>query len=77
MNLLSLKSKLSSIAHVLYGIITSFAPWYLAIIMGFMFALYELDEEMHIKDRAYKDIREYMLGLVIGAIIYIGLNSIV
>jgi len=77
MRLVGLRRKLSSLAHVVYGILTAFAPWYLAFIMGFMFALYELDEELHLKDKAYKDILEYMLGLVIGVITYIGLKGIV
>jgi len=77
MNLLSLKSKLSSLVHILYGVLTVFAPWYIALIMGFIFALYELDEEMHIKDKAYQDIREYGIGLAIGTITYISLKIVI
>ena len=72
-----LRSVLCNIAHVLYGILTAFAPWHLSFIMFLAFLVYELDEEFHIRDKAYEDILEYMIGLSIGAAIYLLSNHII
>lgn len=74
--LVGIKRKLSSLAHMLYGVLTVFAPMHIAVIMFVAFLAYELDEQLHIKDKAYKDIAEFIIGLVIGVIIFIGLKSI-
>lgn len=72
-----LRSVLCNIAHVLYGILTAFAPWHLAFIMFLSFLAYELDEELNIGDKAYGDLLEYMIGLSIGAAIHLLSNHII
>lgn len=68
--------RLTTISHIAYGVLTAFSEWYLAIIMSLMFILYELDEELHIRDKAYRDILEYMVGLSIGALAKLVLNML-
>ena len=69
--------KLSSIAHVIFGIITAIASKIniaFPIINTFLFILYELDEEWRISDYAYKDIREFAFGLGIGEVLLLALE---
>jgi len=62
---------LTDLAHVVYGILTVFAAVYLhavvAVIMFATFIIYQLDESWHLEDESYEDIREYGIGLGIGA----------
>jgi len=62
------KRVVSSLAHFLYGVLTALSDWYLSISMAILFIIYELDEEWHIKDNAYRDILEYIIGVAIGAL---------
>jgi hypothetical protein len=39
------------------------------VINSFVFIVYELDEDWKISDYAYKDIREFAIGLAIGEIL--------
>jgi len=66
-----LKNAISKISHVLYGVLTVFVPMHLAPILAVMFIVYELDEDWHISDQAYRDILDYMIGLSIASIIRI------
>jgi len=63
--------KATDLAHILYGILTVFAPIHIAPIMAALFVIYELDEEWHLNDEAYRDISEYMLGIAIGVILWL------
>ncbi len=59
-------------AHVIAGIITILSYqlcFILPLILYLGFRDYELNEEFHIKDMAFKDIQEYIIGLFIGTIV--------
>ncbi len=61
------------LAHYLWGLLTALAamllPQVIPAIMFIGFVIYELDEEWHIRDRAYHDIREYLVGLGVGVVV--------
>ncbi len=67
--------RLTTLAHIAYGILTASSEWYLAFIMSLMFIMYQLNEELHIKDKAYRDMFEYMVGLSLGAAVKLVLAS--
>jgi len=60
---------LTKIAHIIFGFLTVFAPIHISIIMFLTFIIYELDEDWKISDDAYKDIREYGIGLALGVLV--------
>jgi len=66
--------KYTDIGHILYGVLTVFAPIHIAPIMAVLFVIYELDEEWHIEDQSYRDIMFYMIGIAIGVIIWLILH---
>ncbi|XOB63836.1 hypothetical protein ACMC56_16720 (plasmid) [Campylobacterota bacterium DY0563] len=54
------------LAHFLAGIITAAASvqgWLLGLLLFSTFIIYELDEDLHLGDLAFVDIRDYALGL--------------
>ena len=55
------------VIHFLAGLITGLAALLgygiLAALLFLVFIIYELDQDWHIKDKAYKDIRAYAAGL--------------
>jgi len=58
--------------HYLWGILISIVALISPTLSALMFAgfiIYELDEEWHIKDKSYADIREMLVGMGIGVII--------
>lgn len=58
--------------HIPVGIFTCFAgyvAWWLAVIFGAGFLLYEVNEDIHLKDEAWKDIKGFLWGIVIGSLI--------
>jgi len=63
---------ITDLAHVLFGVLTVFAAVYVhpvvSTIMFLVFVIYELDEEWHLEDESYEDIREYGIGLGIGVV---------
>lgn len=64
--------KLTSLAHVFGGLLTALVSIHnpvLAVLMALTFIIYELDEDWHISDEAFKDIKEFIYGLFIGALI--------
>jgi len=69
----SVKRILYDLAHVVFGILTVLAAAYVhpvvSAIMFLTFIIYELDEEWHLEDESYEDIREYGIGLGIGTTI--------
>jgi len=64
---------LTDLAHIVFGILTVLAAVYVhpvvSAIMFLTFIIYELDEEWHLEDESYEDIREYGIGLGIGTLI--------
>jgi len=64
--------KLTSLAHYFFGFLTAFVmkiSFVFTVINSFVFIVYELDEDWKISDYAYKDIREFAIGLAIGEIL--------
>jgi len=61
---------LTKLGHVTFGIMTVLAASYvqpiISLIMFLTFVIYELDEEWHLEDQSYEDIKEYGIGLGIG-----------
>ena len=58
--------------HYLWGILISIVALVsptLSVLMFTGFIIYELDEEWHIKDKSYADIREMLVGMGIGVVI--------
>jgi len=66
--------KYTDIGHILYGVLIVFAPIHISILMAALFVIYELDEEWHLNDEAYRDIMFYMIGIAIGVIIWLILH---
>jgi hypothetical protein len=64
---------LKQIIHFLAGVLTAYTSFYniaLSILMFIVFVIYELDEDWHIRDQAYKDILVYALGLYMYAFVH-------
>ena len=57
---------LIQIGHVIFGFISTLAalinPIFL-VISAALFVIYELNEEWHLDDEAYEEIREYLYGV--------------
>lgn len=54
-----------SAAHFAGGFLAALAARVepvLAVVATALFVIYELDQDWHLHDKAYKDIREYMVG---------------
>jgi len=64
--------KLTSIAHYVAGFlipyIAIYIHWSISLIATILFILYELDEEFHLSDESYIDIKEFLIGLYIGCV---------
>lgn len=57
-----------NLAHYLAGIITavsSLVSWVLPLVGAIFFLTYEVDEDWHIRDKAYHDILEAMIGFFV------------
>lgn len=66
--------KITDIGHFLGGVLVAVLAYInplTAIIITAMFCLYELDESWHIQDESFVDIRNFLLGVILGAIVYI------
>lgn len=66
-----------TLVHIPLGLLTcllSFVSWWLAGIFAVSFLCYELVEETAISDKSYHDIRGYLIGLVIGGVVMLGVN---
>ncbi len=58
--------------HFIAGFLTALTTYYnnmLSILLFIIFIIYELDEDWHLSDQAFKDILEYAVGLYAAAII--------
>ena len=55
--------------------ILCYAHWALAAIFAASFLVYELNEDLHLSDKAYRDIRGFLIGVGIGGITMIILIS--
>ena len=57
----------TGVGHFVGGVLTALAACLLnpalAAVMFACFIIYELDEDWHIKDKAYRDIKVYAVGL--------------
>lgn len=54
--------------HYLAGFLTAAAAlvaWPLVVVGAGVFIIYELNEERYLRDEAYKDVREFMIGYFI------------
>jgi hypothetical protein len=68
----NIRKVLYSVTHFLGGVITGVVSRVnpiLAVLMFITFIIYELDEDWHLNDDAYKDILEYMVGLYGSALV--------
>jgi len=71
---LRLGVKLTSLAHLLGGLLAGLASMFnpaLSVLATVVFLIYELDEDWHISDEAFRDIKEYLIGLFISLIIVV------
>jgi len=71
------KLNLSDLAHIAFGAITAIVSKInivFSIINTFLFVLYELDEEFHLCDESYEDIKEFTIGLTIGEALLLALG---
>ncbi len=62
---------INTLTHIISGLITSLTTQInpaLATLLFIIFIIYELDEDWHIRDKAYRDLLEYGIGLYIGAL---------
>ena len=63
---------LYDLGHIIAGIVVSIVayldtrliPFLIAVLA--LFIIYQLDEHYHIDDEAWEDIREFLVGLMIG-----------
>jgi len=69
--------ELSDLSHVGAGIIVgliAFVKPVLAVLATILFIIYELDEDWHLHDKAYKDIFEFALGFYATLVAYLILS---
>ncbi len=63
------------VAHLGHGIANVFLAvyvhWTIALLFGFGFIIFELNQEWHLRDQAHQDIAGWLLGIVLGSIVYI------
>jgi hypothetical protein len=60
---------ITDLTHVVFGVITAIVSKiniFFSVLNTFLFVLYELDEEFHLHDESYKDIKEFVIGLTLG-----------
>jgi len=63
--------------HVPLGLLMcllGWIAWWLVIVFFVGFAIYELDEDFHLRDGAYTDLKGMLWGIAIGGIIMFGLK---
>lgn len=60
------------LAHFPLGILTcllGYTYWWLALVFSCGFVIYEVDEDWHIRDGAFTDIKGWLWGVVFGGFI--------
>ena len=63
--------------HIPLGLLTVLfgcVGWWLAVIFAAGFLVYEVDEDMHLSNGAFKDIKGFCWGLGVGGLIIFGLK---
>jgi hypothetical protein len=73
LNLTKLRHPFHLVAGLLSALSVSVSP-VLPLVSTLLFLTYEIDEDWHIKDRAYLDIFEYMLAFFIGISLMLGID---
>lgn len=73
----SLRRILIHIPAGLVNCLAAYVHWSLALIFGWGFFVYELNEDQHEEDRAYYDILGYLIGLGIGVVVWAIFNLLV
>ena len=66
--------KITDVGHFLGGVLVAYLTYanpLIAVLITALFCLYELDETWHIQDESFVDIRNFLLGVILGAIVYI------
>jgi len=69
-----LPKAITSLAHIMAGIICGIMTLLhpvMAVIGVALFIIYELDEDWHLSDKAFKDILEFTIGYYLVAVMYI------
>lgn len=64
----------TTMAHGFGGFLGALIPfisnvWVFGIVLTILFLVYEVDEDWHISDEAFIDIREYIVGFIVGGIV--------
>lgn len=68
---------LCSIVHFLGGALTALVSTkfpVLGLIMAILFIVYEVDEDWHLSDEAFRDILEFTIGLYITSLVVLTLG---
>jgi len=63
--------------HIPVGLVACllvYAHWSLAIIFAMSFLYYELNEDMHLSDEAFKDVKGFIWGCGIGGVVILALK---
>lgn len=71
--------RLTFLSHFVSGMLTAAMSIYsvvLAILMFLVFLIYELNEDWHIKDEAWRDILSYGLGIYLMAVVFLILGGL-
>ena len=64
-------------AHYVAGLVTvagALVSWVLVLVSFGGFIIYELNEDYHLTDQAFRDILEYLIGLNVGIVIFVVLR---
>jgi len=63
--------------HIPVGLLAcllGYTAWWLAVMFTIGFLYYELNEDMHLSDHAFMDIKGFLWGIGIGGLIIFGLK---
>ena len=70
---------ITDVIHIIAGLVTALITMVNSVLATFMFVgfiIYELDEDWHLSDEAFQDIKEYLIGLYMGAIIVLVMSTV-
>ena len=71
--------KFTSIAHYVGGFLAALivlSQPILTILLTALFLVYELNEDWYLTDEAFKDIREYMVGSFVAALVIFATDTV-